>query len=80
MAFETTLDGLATRNTAGSGRGVWETRHCEPLRAALLAAVRAFKPLRRPRSGVYKAPHDPPLLKRSFPLARLVCHALLSLS
>jgi len=31
-------------------------------------------------SGVYKAPHDPPLLERPFPLAQFVCHALLSLS
>jgi hypothetical protein len=31
MVFGSTLDGLATRNTAGSKRGAWETRHYEPL-------------------------------------------------
>ena len=36
----------------------------------------AFKLPRRPRPGVYKAAHDPPLLERPFPLAQLWCHAL----
>jgi hypothetical protein len=35
VVFGTTLDGLATRNRAGSGLGAWETRHCEPLGAAI---------------------------------------------
>jgi hypothetical protein len=35
---------------------------------------------REPWSGVYKAPHDPRLLKRPLPLAQLVRHALRSLS
>jgi hypothetical protein len=43
MAFGSTLDGLATRSTAGSGHGAWETRHCEPLRAALLAGCLIFQ-------------------------------------
>jgi hypothetical protein len=43
MAFGSMLDGLATRNTAGSGRGAWETRRCEPLGAALLAGCPGFQ-------------------------------------
>jgi hypothetical protein len=31
MIFGAKLDGLATRNTAGSGCDVWETWHYEPL-------------------------------------------------
>jgi hypothetical protein len=43
MIFGSTLDGPATRNTAGSGRGAWETQHCEPLGAALLAGCLGFQ-------------------------------------
>ena len=54
MIFGTTLDGLATRNTVGCGRDAWETQHCEPLGAAVLAAVRGvLNPRRRPRSDAY---------------------------
>ena len=60
MIFGTTLDGLATRNTVGSGRDAWETQQCEPLGPAILAAVGGLKPTRRPRLDAYKAPNDPP--------------------
>ena len=43
MAFGSTLEELATRNTAGSERNAWETRHCEPLGAALLAGCPGFQ-------------------------------------
>jgi hypothetical protein len=42
-AFESALDGLATLNTAGSGRGAWETLYCEPLGAAFLAGCPGFQ-------------------------------------
>ena len=57
MAFGSTL---ATRNTAGSGRNAWETRHCEPLGAALLAGCPGFQTTGEDRGrGVYKAPAIP---------------------
>jgi hypothetical protein len=43
IVFRSTLDRLATRNTAESGRGAWETRHCESLGAALLAGCPGFQ-------------------------------------
>jgi hypothetical protein len=71
MAFGTTLDGLATRNKAGSGLSTccpgccWgPSNHRED-----------YGP-----GGVYKASGDPPLLERPFPLAQFVCYVLFSLS
>jgi hypothetical protein len=51
MVFESTLDGLATRNTAGSGRGAWETRQCEPLGAAFLTGCPGFQTTEKTMAG-----------------------------
>ena len=67
MVFGTTLGGLATRNTAGSGLGAYCPGRCRALQTTEKTTV----------GGVYKAPSDPLLLEGPFPLARLVCHVLL---
>ena len=60
MIFGTTLDGLATRNTVGSGRDAWETQHCEPLGAAVLAAIRGvLKPTEKTTIGCLSSPLPP---------------------
>ena len=65
--FGTTLNGLAIRITAGSGRVEWETRYGEPLEPAE-ATVRASNPREKTViQCIQKAPaHFPPSLETSF--------------
>ena len=67
MVFGSTLDGLVTRNTAGSGIAHGRpdiVSHWGPLS---WPAVRALKSPRRPWSGEYNGPHDPPFAETSSP-------------
>jgi len=65
MIFRTKLDKPATRNTAGSRRGICDTSQCEPLGGR--------------RHCAYKATGGSPLLEHLYPLA-LACVPSVSLS
>jgi len=60
MTFGSTLEWLATRNKAKSGRGAWKTRHCEPLGAALLGRLSGLSNHREDHGPVsIKLPTNP---------------------
>jgi hypothetical protein len=69
IIFGWTLDRLATRSMAETGRGAWETRHCEPLGAALLAGYPGFQTTKKDHGRV-------PIKLPTIPL----CWSVLSLS
>ena len=75
MIFRTELDGRATRNTAGSRRGILGLLdNVSRLGAALGASVEGLNPPKRPLSCAYKAPRrSPPFLEHLFLRIQLTC-------
>jgi len=73
MIFRTKLDGLATRNTAGSRRGIWDSLGNV---SRLGASVEGLTPPKRPLSWTYKAPRRSPLCWSIFFLASSSCGLL----